>query len=105
MSGGASEAEATFWGQLLIMRMNGRRTILGECCTWDMMYLVYAVLSVYAVLGVNSSSWHGEIDRDDLTFCSAMIVDLWTRQREIRDEDENDVVDMSGHDKSGVRSA
>jgi len=26
--------------------------------------------SVYAVLGVNSSSWHGEIERNDLTLCS-----------------------------------
>ena len=26
--------------------------------------------SVYAVLGVNSCSWHGEIERDDSTVCS-----------------------------------
>jgi len=38
--------------------------ILGVCCTWRMLYLVYAVLSV------NSWSWHGEIERDDLTLCS-----------------------------------
>jgi len=56
------EAEATFRGQLVIMRMKGRQTILGRCCTRYMLYLVYAVLgvcctrcmlySVYAVLGV-----------------------------------------------------
>jgi len=38
--------------------------ILGVCCTWCMLYLVYAVLSV------NSWSWYGEIERDDLTLCS-----------------------------------
>jgi hypothetical protein len=26
--------------------------------------------SVYTVLGVNSLSWHGEIERDDSTLCS-----------------------------------
>jgi len=31
--------------------------------------------SVYAVLGVNSLSWHGEIERDDLTLCSAIMVE------------------------------
>jgi len=35
--------------------------VLSECCTRCMLY------SVYAVLGVNSSSWHGEIERDYLT--------------------------------------
>ena len=42
-----------------------------------MQYAVYEVLSeyctlysAYAVLGVNSSSWHGEIERDELTWCS-----------------------------------
>ena len=25
---------------------------------------------MYAVLGVNSRLWHGEIERDDLTLCS-----------------------------------
>jgi len=70
--------------------------VLGVCCNWCMLYLVYAVLglcgtsiilySVYAVLdvcctrcmlylvytvvGVNSWSWHREIERDDLTLCS-----------------------------------
>ena len=57
--GGTPEPEATFRGQLVIMSMNGRQTILG----W-MLYSVYAVLGVSctgcmvylvnAVLGVNS---------------------------------------------------
>jgi len=46
---------------------------------------------VYAVLGVNSWSWHGEMERDDLTLCSAMMV----RRREMRDEDEKDVDNTS----------
>jgi len=46
--------------------------VLSVCCTWCMLYLVYAVL------GVNSSSWHGQIERDDLTLSCAMIVELWT---------------------------
>ena len=33
-------------GQLVIMRMKGRQTILGECCTRCMLYSVYAVLGV-----------------------------------------------------------
>jgi len=46
-----------------------------------------------------------EIERDDLTLCSAMMVELWTRKREMGDEDENDVEDTSGYEKSGVRLA
>jgi hypothetical protein len=51
-----------------------------------MLYSVYAVLtessprcmlySIYAVLGVNLLLWHGEIQRDDLTWYSAMRVEL-----------------------------
>jgi len=44
--GGTPEAEATFRGQLVIKRMKGRQTILGECCTHCMLYSVYAALSV-----------------------------------------------------------
>jgi len=61
--GGTPEAEATFSSQLVIMRLKGRQTILGGCCTRCILYSVYAVLgvcctrcmlySVYAVLGVN----------------------------------------------------
>jgi hypothetical protein len=39
-------------------------TVRGVCGTQCMLY------SVYAVLGVNSSSQHGEIESDDLTSCS-----------------------------------
>jgi len=83
------------------MRMKGRQTILGGCCTQCMLYSVYAVLGVcctrcvlysvyvvlgvcYTVLGVNSWSWHGEIERDDLTWFSTMMVELMTRKREMR---------------------
>jgi hypothetical protein len=46
--------------------------------------------SVYAVLGVNSRLWHAEIEKDDLTLCSVMIVELWIRKRDMGDEDAND---------------
>jgi hypothetical protein len=61
--------------------------------------------SVYAVLGVNSLSWHGEIERDDLTLCSAMRVELGTRKRELGDEQVNDVEDTSGYKNSRVQLA
>jgi len=86
--------------------------VLGVCCTRCMLYSVYAVLgecctqwilcSVYALLGVNSWSWHSEIERDDLTFCSSMMVELWTRKRAMGDEDEHDVENMSWSEKPGV---
>jgi len=98
VDGGTPEAEAAVRGQLVIMRMKGRQTIF-ECCTQCMLY------SVYAVLGVNSWSCHGEIERDDLTLCSAMMVEMWMRKSEMWDEDENDVEDTSGYEKSGVRLA
>jgi len=34
-----------------------------------------------------------------------MIVELWTRKREMGDEAENNMEDMSGDEKSGVRLA
>jgi hypothetical protein len=34
-----------------------------------------------------------------------MTVELWTRKREIGDKDENDMEDVSGHEKSDVRFA
>jgi len=67
---------------------------LGEC--WNL---------VYAELGVNWWSWHEEIERDDLTLCSAMMAELWMRKREIGDEDENDVEDTSGNEESEVHLA
>jgi len=48
---------------------SGRQSILGWCSTWCMLY------SVYAVLGVNSWSLHGEIDRDELTSCAEVMVE------------------------------
>ena len=44
--GGTPEAEATFRGQLEILRMKGRQTLLGVRCTRCMLYSVYAALSV-----------------------------------------------------------
>ena len=75
-----------------------------------MLYSVYAVLSVflylvYAVLCVNSWSRHREIERNDLTLCSALIRELWTRKREMEEEDENHVEDTSGYEESGVQRA
>ena len=96
--GGTPEADATFRGQLVNMRMKGWQTIC-ECCNQCMLY------SVYAVLGVNSWSYHGEIERDDLTLCSAMMVEMWMRKRDMGDEDENDVEDSSGYEQSGVQLA
>jgi len=110
------------------MRMKRRQIILGGCCTWCMLYSVYVVLGVcctwcmlysvdavlgvcctwcmlyyvYAVLGVNSWSWYGKIERDDLTLFSPMMVELWTRKREMGEEDDNHVEDTSGNEKSGV---
>jgi hypothetical protein len=43
--------------------------------------------------------------RDDLTLHFAMIVDLWTRNRELGDEEDNNVDDTSAYEKSGVRYA
>ena len=40
--------------------------------------------------------------RDDLTVCSAMIVELWMRKSEMVDEEENHVDNMSGYEESGV---
>jgi len=39
-------AEVSFGGQLVIVRMKGRQTILGGCCTECMLCSVYAVLDV-----------------------------------------------------------
>jgi hypothetical protein len=45
---------------------------------------------------------HGEIERNDIIMCFAMMVELWMRKREMGDEDENDVEDTSCYMKSGV---
>jgi len=34
-----------------------------------------------------------------------MIIELWTRKREMGDEDENDMENTSGYEKSGVQLA
>jgi hypothetical protein len=40
---------------------------------------------------------------DDLTLGSAMIVELWTRKREMGDKDKKEKEDLSGYEKSWVR--
>jgi hypothetical protein len=42
---------------------------------------------VYAVLVVNSLSWDGEIERDDFSFSSVMMVVLWARKSQTGDKD------------------
>jgi len=74
------------------------------------MGLVYAALGVCCTrcmlqLGVNSWSWHGEIQRVDLTLCSAMMVELWMRKQVMWEEDENNMEDKSGYETSGVQLA
>jgi hypothetical protein len=40
---------------------------------------------------------------DYLTLCSMMKVEFWTRKRDMGYEAENDVVDISGYEKSGLQ--
>jgi len=78
-------------------------------CGW-MAYSVYAVLDVrcthcmlypvHAVLVDNSRSWRGERERNDLPLCSEMMVELWTTMRDMGDEDDNDVDNTCGYQKS-----
>jgi len=57
---------------------SGRQSILGVCSMGCMQY------SVYAVLGDDSWSWHGKTESNNLTSCFQVIVELRTRQREMR---------------------
>jgi hypothetical protein len=59
------------------------------------------IYSEYAVLSVSLESWHGEIEKDDLSLCSAMLVQLCMRKRAMGDEDENDLEYLSQNEKSG----
>jgi len=70
---------------------SGRQSMFGWCSARCMQ------CSVYAVLGVNSWSLHGEIDRDDLTSCSEVLVELRTRKRETRGYERNH------HEKLGLK--
>ena len=69
--------------------------VLGVWCTRYMAYLVYAVLGVCCARCMHTRcqlmimTWR---DREDyLSLCSTMIVKLWTRKREMGDEDGYDV--------------
>ena len=79
--------------------------VLGVCCTHCMLYSVYAVLGVCCSRHQLSRSWNAETERDDLTCCSEMMVGLWTRKRDMEDDDENDVLDTSGYEISGATLA
>jgi len=57
--------------------------------------------SMYAVLSVNSLSRHGEIERDDLTLCSVMMVE---KEREGIKMGTN-MEDTSRYEQSGVQLA
>jgi len=70
-------------------------TVLGVCCSRNMLY------SVYAVLSVNSWLWHGEIGRDDLTLCSVMVVE---KERSGMKMGTN-MEDTSRYEKPGVQLA
>ena len=120
--GGTPEAEATFRGQLVIIRMKGIQTILDGCCTRCMLYSVYAVLgvwctrcmvySVYAVLGV-CCTWCMLYSVYALlgvcyTRCQLKIMTWQDREGWLNfvfcddcgvvDEDENDGEDTSGYE-------
>jgi hypothetical protein len=49
----------------------------------------------YAVLDLNSSSRHGEIETDAITLCSPMMVELFMRKRARGNKDENDMEETS----------
>jgi len=51
---------------------------------------------VRSELGVNCGSWHGEIERYDLTSCSRVMVELRTRKRDMRGHRRN-VHENLGH--------
>jgi len=94
--------------------------VLGVCCTRCMLYLVYAVLgvcctrcmlySVYAVLGVCCPwcqlvimTWRDREGWLNFVFCNdSRVLDEKKRNG---DEDENDMENTSGHEKSGVQQA
>jgi hypothetical protein len=56
---------------------------------------------VYAVLGVISQSWDGEIESDHSALCPGMMVVWWRRNKEMGQKDENDMEDTSGYVRSG----
>jgi len=71
--------------------------LIGVCSNQCLFY------SEHTVLSVNSWSWHGEIERDDLALGSAMMVELWTRKREMGHDDEYNLENKSSHQKSWVK--
>jgi len=60
---------------------------------------------VEALLGVNSWSWIGENERYGLTLYSAIMVQLWKRNKVREDNDKNNEEDTSRYEKSVVSHA
>jgi hypothetical protein len=101
MNGGLPEAEATFWGHLLIMRMKGRPTIMRRYSPWWLLYTVYAVLdvcctrcrlySVSAVLSVCSTRYMQYLEYAiPGVFCSTpwqLMIKTW-RDRQVQHDFE-----------------
>jgi hypothetical protein len=72
-----------------------------------MLHTVYASLGLCctegnAILGVNSESSHPEMESNDETLYSAMMVQLWTGMREMENEDKDDMEDTSRCEKLQV---
>jgi hypothetical protein len=81
--------------------------VLGVCCTRGMLYTGYAVLGICCIrYMLYSVSTHDhdmeEIVSNDLTLCSAMMVEWWMRKRAMGGEDANNVEHTSGFGNSGV---
>jgi hypothetical protein len=57
--------------------------VLGVCNPPCMLY------SVCAVISVNLSSRHGEMERNDIMLCSWVVVELRTRRRKMSRDGEN----------------
>jgi len=90
-------------GSYEIVRMKGQWTMVGVCCTRCMLYSVYAVLGVCCTrCQLMIMSWR---NREGWLNFVAMMVEFSTRKREMGDEDENDIEDTSGYEKSGVQLA
>jgi len=60
---------------------------------------------MYAIHGLNSRSWHGEIGRNEQPVYYTMMLEMWARKRDMGDEGINNLDDMSGYDKALVQIA
>jgi len=99
---GTREAEDTFNGIFVIMRMKGRGTILHGCCTRCMLYSVYGVLGVccarcYPMI----LAWRDREGWLNFVFCNDDGRAVNKKERD-GDEEENDVEVTSGCEQSRV---